>query len=79
MTGRSFVAGDELLGDVIEIVADDPRLRTDAQYIVADPPDQRRVPAGGHGAECVPRMACDKTKLRGCHSKLFLDVGVGLT
>src|SRR5271156_2788329 len=70
--------GDELIGDVVQIISDDPRLRTNAQYIVADPPDQRRIPAGRHGAERVPRMACDKTELRGFHSKLFLDVSVSL-
>jgi hypothetical protein len=34
--GRSLVSGDELIGDVVEVVADNLRLRTDAKHIVAD-------------------------------------------
>ena len=70
--------GDELIGDVIEIIADDLRLRADPQKVVADPLDQRRFPPGRDGAERVPGMARDKAELRGFDAKLRLDVGVGL-
>jgi hypothetical protein len=35
------VPGDELIGDVIEVVADNIRLRADAESIIADALDQR--------------------------------------
>jgi hypothetical protein len=40
------VSGDELIGHVIQVIADDLRLRADSQDIVADPLDQRCSPAG---------------------------------
>ena len=74
----SFVSGDELIGDVIQVIADDLRLRAHPQNIVADPLDQRCFPAGRHGTERVPCMAGDKTELGGLNPKLPLDVGVSL-
>jgi hypothetical protein len=53
------VPGDELVGDVVEVIADDLRLRAHPQQIVAGPSDQRRFPARRHGAERVPGMAGD--------------------
>ena len=70
--------GDQLIGYVIEIVADDVRLRSNSQYIVAVAFDQRSLPAGRNGAERVPSMAGDQTKFGGRNAELFLDVGVGL-
>ena len=70
--------GNELIGDVVEIVADDHRLRADTQDIIAHPLDQSRLPSGRHGAESVPSMARDQTELRGLGSEFFLDVVVGL-
>jgi len=55
MTGRlgpSPVSGDELAGDVVEVVADNLRLRADSQEIIADTLDQRRLPARRDGREC---------------------------
>jgi hypothetical protein len=38
-------ASNELTGDIVEVVADDLRLRANTQYIVADSLDQRGLPA----------------------------------
>jgi hypothetical protein len=38
---RRLVSGDEPIGDVVQVVADNVRLRTDSQDIVADTLDQR--------------------------------------
>jgi hypothetical protein len=61
--GRSLVSGDELIGDVVEVVADDLRLRTDAKHIVTHAFDQRGLPAGRDSAESVPGVASDQTEL----------------
>jgi hypothetical protein len=66
------------IGDIVEVVAHDVRLRADAQNIIADALDQRRFPARGDGAERVPGVAGDKTELGGLGSKLFLDISVSL-
>jgi hypothetical protein len=71
------VSGDELIGAVIQVIADDLRLSADSQNIVADPLGQRRFPAGRRGSKRVPCVARDQTGLRGL--KLPLDVGVSLT
>ena len=57
------VSGDQLIGNVIQVVADDVRLRPDFQEIVADSLYQRRFPAGRHGPKRVPCVARDKTEL----------------
>ena len=53
---------NELIGDVVEVVADDLRLRADTQYIVPDSLDQRGLPAGRHSTERVPCMAGDQAE-----------------
>ena len=45
--------GDQLIGNVIQVIAHDLRLRADAQDIVAGPLDQRRTPPRRDGAERV--------------------------
>jgi hypothetical protein len=40
-----------LIGNVVEVIAYDLRLRADPQNIVADTPDQRSPPARRDGAE----------------------------
>jgi hypothetical protein len=72
------VSGDQLIGNIIEVIADDLRLRADSQNIVADPFYQRCFPAGSDGAERVPGMAGDETELGGTDPKLAFDVGVSL-
>jgi hypothetical protein len=57
------VPSDELIGDVIQVIADDVRLRADPQHIVADPLDQRCFPAGRDGAKRVPCVARDEAEL----------------
>jgi hypothetical protein len=74
-----IVSGDELISNIIQVISDNSRLRADSQNIVANPLDQCRLPTGRHGAQCVPGMAGDKTKLGGFNPKLLLDIGVGLT
>ena len=74
----SAVSSDELVGDVIQVIADDLRLGADAQNIVADPLDQRGFPARRHGAKRVPGMARDKAELRGLDTELLLDISVSL-
>ena len=70
--------GDELVGYVVEIVANNVRLRANSQDIVAGTLDQRRFPARCHGAESIPRVAGDQAKLGGLNSELSLDVGISL-
>jgi len=72
------VAGDELIGNVIQVIADDLRLGADSQNIVAGSLDQRCFPAGRYRAKRVPCMARDKAELRGLNSKLPPDIGVSL-
>ena len=72
------MAGDKLIGNVIQVIADDLRLRADTQNIVADALDQRCFPAGRHRAKRVPCMARDKTELPRLNPKRPLDVGVGM-
>jgi hypothetical protein len=69
---------DELTGNIIQIIADNLRLRADSQNFVADPLDQRGLPTGSDGAERVPDMTGDETELRGTNPKLLLDISIGL-
>jgi hypothetical protein len=50
------VSGDKLVGDVVEVGADNMGLRTDPKNVVADALNQRRFPARRDGAERVPRV-----------------------
>jgi hypothetical protein len=74
----SLVPGDELIGDVFQVIADDLRLGANPQNIIADPLDQRCFPAGRDGAERVPCVTGDQTELGGFNAKLPRDVGVSL-
>src|ERR1700749_1540164 len=73
------VPPDELVRDVVEIIADQLRLRADTEQIVAAALDQRGAPAGGEGAERVPGVTGDQEELRGWKAELLLEIGVGLT
>ena len=75
---HSLVPSNKLVGDIIEVVADNVRLRTYSQHIVADAFDQRALPARRNRAESIPGVAGDETELRGPNSKLFLDISVSL-
>ena len=77
--GPRPVSGDELIGNIVEVIADDLRLRADSQNVVADPPDHRRFPTGCDGAKRVPCMTGDKAEPGGANPKLSFDVGVSLT
>jgi hypothetical protein len=44
------VSGDELIGDVVQVIADNLWLRADCQNVIAYPLDQRGFPASGHSA-----------------------------
>ena len=66
----SHVSRNELIGNIVQVIADDLRLRANPQNVVADPFDQRCFPAGRNGAERVPCVARDKAELRGFHPKL---------
>ena len=79
MVGRVAVSGDKLINNVVQVTADDLRLRTDSQNIVARTFDQCSFPAGRHGTKRVPCVAGDQAKLRGADSKLLLDVGICVT
>jgi hypothetical protein len=65
------VSGDQLINNIIQVIADDLRLRADSQNIVADPLDQRGCPTGSDGAERVPGMAGDETELGGTNPSSF--------
>jgi hypothetical protein len=57
------VPRDELVGDIVQVIAHDRRLGADPQKVVADALDQRRVPTGRHRAERVPGVAGDHAQL----------------
>ena len=73
------MSSDELIGNVVQVTAYDPRLRADLQEIIADALDQRSPPACRDGAGGVPRVAGDKAQLRGLNSKFVLDISVSLS
>jgi hypothetical protein len=75
---RCPVSGDELVGNVVEVFSHDVWLRTYSQDIVVDAFDQRCLPTRCDGAEGIPGVTGDKTKLRRPRSKFFLDIGVSL-
>src|SRR5262249_476181 len=79
LTGPSLAPGDELIGNVVQVIADDLRLRPDSQDLVRRAPDQCRFPAGRYRAECVPGVARDQAELRRLDPKFPLDIGIGLT
>ena len=70
-SGCPLVSSDELIGNVVQVTAYDPRLRADLQEIIADALDQRSPPACRDGAEGVPRVAGDKAQLRGLTPSSF--------
>jgi hypothetical protein len=72
------VPRNELIGDVIQVIANDLRLRADPQNIVANTLDERGFPASRDGTKSVPCMASSKTELGGLNPKLSFDMGVGL-
>ena len=72
------MSSDELIGNVVQIIAHDLRLRTYCQNVVAATLDQRCLPARRDGAEGVPCMAGDKTQLGGLSRKLSLDAALAL-
>ena len=74
----STVQRDELIGDVIEVVADDLRLGAYAEEVVAGTLDQRGRPACRDGSEGVPSMAGDETEPGGLDRKLSLDIAISL-
>ena len=69
---------NELIGDVIQVIANDLRLRADPQNGVANTLDQSGLPASCDGTESIPCMAGGKTELGGLSPKLFFDMGVSL-
>lgn len=73
------MSSDQLIGDIVEVVADNRRLGTDSQEIVADPLDQRRLPACRYRSKCVPGVAGDHAELPGLGAELALDIGISLT
>src|SRR5262245_47987361 len=74
--GPCLVSSDELIGNVVQVIAHDLRLRTDSQNIVADALDQRCLPPCRDGAEGVPCVAGDETESGGLSRKLLLDISV---
>jgi hypothetical protein len=57
------VSGDKLICDIVEVVADDLRLRANSKQIITNTLDQRPFPACRDGTQRVPGMASDKTEL----------------
>ena len=72
------MSGDELIGDVIQVIADDLRLRAYPENCVANSLDQRGLPTSCDSTESIPCMASDETELGGPNPKLFFDMGVSL-
>jgi hypothetical protein len=57
------VSRDNLIGNLVEVVADDVWLRADSQDIIADTLDQRRFPARRDRAKCIPCVTGNETEL----------------
>jgi hypothetical protein len=57
------VSGNELIGNVIQVVADDLRLRADSQQIIANTLNQHSFPTRRDGTQRVPSMTGDETEL----------------
>ena len=57
------MSGDKLICDIVEVVADDLRLRANSKQIITNTLDQRPFPACRDGTQRVPGMASDKTEL----------------
>jgi hypothetical protein len=74
----ALVSGNELIGDVVQVITDDLRLRADRQNVIASPLDERCFPASGDGAERVPCMTRDKAELPGPDSEFSFNMGVHL-
>ena len=72
------VPSDELIGDVVQVIAYHVRLRANSQNVVSDAFDQRGLPAGSYGAESVPCVAGYKTELGRLGSKLFRNISISL-
>jgi hypothetical protein len=72
--GLSFVSSDELIGNVVQVIAYDLRLRADPQNIVAGAFDQRCLPARRDGAEVVTCVAGDNDRLRKSYSESYASV-----
>ena len=77
-TVSSLVPDDELVGHIIQVIADDLRLRTNIQQVVTDALDQRRLPTGGHCTKRVPGMAGNQAKLRWVDAEFPSDVSIRL-
>ena len=77
-TPLRLVPRDQLIGDVIESVADNMRLGTDAEQVVAGALDQRGFPTGGDRAQRIPGVAGDQAHVGGFGAELFLDITVSL-
>jgi hypothetical protein len=71
------VSSYELIGNFVEVVADNLRLGADFQNIIANTLDQSGLPTRRDGAEGVPCVAGDKTEPGRPNRKLPLDVGIG--
>jgi hypothetical protein len=65
------VPGNESIGDIVEVVADDLRLRAYSQDVVSDTLDQCRLPAGRDRADGVPCVAGDKQNRDGSAPSSF--------
>src|ERR1700750_3141860 len=76
--GSLLVLRDQLIGDVIQVIADDLWLRADSQDVVAHPLDQGSLPPRSDGAKGVPCVASDKTKLRRVDPEFPLNISIGL-
>jgi hypothetical protein len=56
------VPGDEFIGDVVEIVADNVRLRPEPQHIIPNAPNESGFPPCRDCAQSVPGMGSDQAK-----------------
>ena len=70
-SATSLVPGDKLIGNVVQVIAHELRLRTDSQNIVADALDQRGLPARCDGAEGVPCVQAMRQSWEGATPSSF--------
>jgi hypothetical protein len=71
-------APDQLIGNLVEIIAHEIWLWTDLRQVAAGTLDQCRAPAGCLGANRIADVTGDHKRIRRLRAQLARDIGIGL-
>jgi hypothetical protein len=71
-------APDQLIGNLVEIIAHEIWLWTDLRHVAAATLDQCRAPAGCLGADRIADVTGDHERIRRLRVQLARDIGIGL-